>query len=166
MKRIDFFEPLTALEIREPAFDVCKELARERDIYAKFNQWQQAALSGHSGIRRSQRERIGNGKHKEWGIDYQLDEPRVSRPRVIGRVLLRGPVSPLQMQFGGFDYGKFGEPKPTYSHITVHTPSELKHYRPLDPDADLLEATYNGLVQLFEEPYPRLFDVADYSSQS
>ncbi len=163
MIRIDFYNPLTALEIRDPAIDVCKDLAEERELHVTFHQPQQPAFGGHAGQRRSQRQRIGNGKHKNWFIDYQLEEPQVSRSTVVGRIALRAPYWPEKMQFGGFDYGKFGEPSPTYSFVTVHTLSELGYYRPIDPEQDLLEATYEGLKAHFEARYPRLFEIADFS---
>jgi len=163
MIRIDFYNPLTALEIRDPAIDVCKELADERELYVTFHQPQQPAFSGYAGQRKPQRQRIGNGKHKNWFIDYQLEEPQISKPTVVGRIALRAPYMPDKMQFGGFDYGKFGEPSPVYSFVTVHTPSELGHYRPIDPEPYLLDATYNGLKAHFEANFPRLFEVADYS---
>ena len=161
MIRLDFHRPLTALEIREPAVEVCRTVAEEFKLHVTFHQPQQRALDGHSGQRN--RKRIGNGKHKNWHIDFQEDEPRVSQPSVVGRIVLKSPYFPEEMQFGGFDYGKFGELKPKYSFIKVHTPSELGHYRPIDPEPDLLEMTYDGLRNVFEEAYPRLFNVAAYA---
>jgi len=162
MIRIDFHKPLTALEIRDPAIDVCEEVASEFGLYVAFDQHQQPAFDGYSGQRN--RKRIGNGKHKNWYINYQKDKPHVSRPTVVGRVALKSPYDPANMQFGGFDYGKFGEIKPTYNHITVHTPGELNQYNPIDPSPEILAMTYQGLRDYFEGGSPRLFDIAQYSA--
>lgn len=164
MLRIDFYTPLTALEIRKPTIGACCEVAAEHDLYVTFHQPQQRALSGHTGQPRSTRQRIGNGKHKDWYVDYQLEEPRVSNPTVIGRLIIKGPYSLKNKQFGGFDYGEYDQPDPTYNHITVYTPSELNHYRPIDLAPDLLALTYEGLKNCFETRFPRLFDVAPFSS--
>ncbi|MEO8862805.1 MAG: hypothetical protein ABI354_00580 [Candidatus Saccharimonadales bacterium] len=164
MIRLDFNRPLTAIEIRDPAVEVCREIAEEHGLHATFHQSQQAAFTGHPHMPRAKRQRIGNGKHKEWRIDYQLEEPKVSHPTVVGRLLLRGPYIPGKVQFGGFDYGKYGEPKPEYSHITVHTPTELGYGWPIDPTVEMLELSYEGLRQVFEVPYPRLFDITNYDS--
>lgn len=160
MQRIDFQYPLTVFEIRDPALVVCREIADERGLYVTFHQPQQPALSGNPGQRN--RCRIGNGKHKDWYIHYQEDEPQISNPRLVGKIALKAPFYPDDMQYGGFDYGKFGEESPTYNHITLHTPSELGHYRPVDPDPDLLDATYSRLADRFNGD-PRLFDITEYT---
>ncbi len=160
MLRIDFHRPLTALEIRDPAIEVCREIAVVRNLHVTFDQPQQVAYSGYPG--QKGRQRVGNGKHKDWYINYQEEEPRVSNPTIVGRIALKAPVQPAAMQFGGFDYGKYGDNEPSYNHVTLHTPSELGHYRPIDPEPDLLELTYVGLTDLFEGNYPRLFSIADY----
>lgn len=166
MIRIDFHEPLSALEIREPALAVCRRVASEFDLHVKFDQRQQAALTGHSGLPKSKRQRIGNGKHKDWFIDYQVEEPQVNRPTIVGRLAIKGPFYPEDMQYGGFDYGEYGGDPPTYNHITVHTPSELGHHMPIDPTPDILSMTYEGLKDCFETSYPRLFDVVPFSRES
>lgn len=158
MIKLEFFKPLTAVEIRDPAVKVCEQVAAGRNLYAKFHQRQQAAFGSYGAdISKSQRPRVGNGKHKEWRIDYQEDELHVSNPRVVGRILLRSVINPVQMQFGGFDHGKYGEPEPIYSHVIVYTPSELDILRPIDPNTEMLALTYAGLRKHFEEPWPRLF---------
>ena len=158
MIKLEFFKPLTAVEIRDPAVEVCEQVASGRNLYAKFHQWQQAASGSYGAdMSKSHRPRVGNGKHKVWRIDYQEDELHVNKPRVVGRILLRSAINPVQMQFGGFDYGKYCEPEPIYSHITVHTPSELDNFMPIDPDPEMLALTYAGLRKHFEEPWPRLF---------
>jgi hypothetical protein len=161
MIRLDFHKPLTALEIRDPIIGVCKEVASEFELYATFHQPQQFAFDGYS--RQRGRKRIGNGKHKSWFINFQEDEPQVSRPTVVGKIALKAPIRPDEMQFGGFDYGKYGEPSPTYSYITVYTASEFTEFRPLDPSPDLLAMTYEGLKKHFEGTHLRLFDIAPYN---
>jgi len=160
--RLDFRRPLTALEVRDPVIESFKETAKTNGIYATFHQPQQIAFSGHSGMRKSDRTRIGNGKHKSWHINFQVEPPQENKPTVIGRLFIVSPVRPEKMQFGGFDYGDFGKPKPTYDHATVHTPSELEHWKPIDPDPILLEMTLAGLHTQFEEMYPRLFPISQY----
>lgn len=163
MLKINFHRPLPTLEIRDPAFAACQEVAREFELFATFNQPQQPALSGPSYERG--RKRIGNGKHKNWYIDFQVDEPQVSRPKVVGRVALKTHYDPGSMQYGGFDYGKYGEPAPQYNFITVHTPSELGvSFMPKDPSAELLAMIYQGLEGIFVEPYPRLFDIDPFDT--
>lgn len=164
MIRLDFQEHLTALQIRDPAVDVCREVAANFDLHANFRQPQQRALSGYySRYSDSKRERIGNGKHKDWYIDYQIEPTNISNPTVVGTIALRGPFDIANRQYGGFDYGKHGELIPKYSHITVHTPSELELYRPIDPEPDILAMTYQGLRDHFENGFPRLFDVSKYT---
>ena len=84
MLRIDFREALTALEIRDPSLKVCKEIGSNSGLYVTFDQPQHPALDGRPGHRN--RQRIGNGKHKNWYINYQLEETHVSRPTVVGRI--------------------------------------------------------------------------------
>lgn len=162
MLRIDFHKPLSALEIREPIVKVCMEVGNEFELYALFNQRQQAAFDSHSRDRN--RKRIGNGKHKDWFIDFQKEPTNASRPTVVGRIAVQAPICPEEMQFGGFDYGKYRETKPTYSYMKIHTPSELNYYRPVDPSPDLLDMTYRGLSDLFVDRYPRLFSVAELTN--
>ncbi len=154
MIRITFRNPLTALEIRDPSVKMCREIAHEYGLYATFHQPQQPALDGNP--RQSHRNRIGNGKHKNWLIDFQEDHPSKSRPKVVGRIALMAPYYPQDRQFGGFSYGKSREPKPTYNFITVHTSSELTDFNPIDPSPEILQKTYQGLLDIFETPYPRL----------
>jgi hypothetical protein len=161
MIRLNFHKPLTALEIREPALVVCREVAGEFGLYVKFHQPQQRAFEGFSHLRG--RPRIGNGKHKNWLVYFQEDEPRVKRPTVVGRIGLKAPINPDEMEFGGFDYGEYGETSPVYSYITVHASSELTDFRPVDPNPNILEMTYEGLRAYFEAPYPTLFDVDQYN---
>lgn len=161
MLRLDFERPLTALEIRDPAVGVCREIAEEHDLYVTFDQPQQPAFGVHSGQRG--RQRIGNGNHNDWYINYQVEEPRVSHPTIIGRIVLRAPVNPSAMQFGGFDYGRYEGETPRYGFITVHAPSELDQYRPIDPSPEILEMTYAGLKRLFVDDNPRLFSVEEYT---
>ena len=165
MLRMDFHRPLTALEIRDPAIEVCKDVASNFELFVTFHQPQQKAFTGHARQRMSERQRIGNGKHKDWFIDFQEDPPQKSNPKIAGKLAVRSAVRPDKMQFGGFDYGESGEPTPTpvYTYITVHTPSELGHWRPNDPDPELLEMTYACLRAQFEDDYPRLFLVAEYT---
>ncbi len=69
------------------------------------------------------------------------------------------------MQYGGFDYGKYGEPAPEYSYMSVHTPSELgATFMPKDPCPELLTMIYHGLEDVFVAPYPRLFDIDPYNT--
>ena len=166
MLRLDFAEQLTAFEIREPSIEVCKEVAVNFDLHVTFHQPQQPVFTGTSFGRRSQRERIGNGKHKNWHVDFQEEESSCNRPTVVGRIILKAPFEPDNMLFGGFAYGKFGEEKPIYPFITVHTPTELNHYRPIDPSPDILDMTYQGLKDVFEGSTPRLFEVSHLSSAS
>lgn len=164
MIKVNFHKPLTALEIRYPAFEVCKEVANEFDLFVTFHQPQQGGLAEHSGQRG--RRRIGNGKHKNWFIDYQTDEPQVSRPRTVGRIGLRAPFCPDEMQFGGFEYGNNGKDQPAYRFITVHTVSELGINTSKDPSPDILAMTYQGLKDCFEAKYPRLFDIDPFDKQT
>lgn len=158
MIKIEFSQPLTALEIRDPAIEVCTEIAVGHGLYANFHQGQQAAFENSFSRATSKKVRIGNGKHLDWLIDYQLEELRVARPTVVGRIVLRSPIDEKNMQFGGFDYGKYGEPKPMYPYITVHTSNELGYNMPIDPpEPELLQVTYDGLRTRLEELRPRLF---------
>jgi hypothetical protein len=36
-------------------------------------------------------------------------------------------------------------------------------YLPVDPEPELLQMTYQGLKNVFEERTPRLFDIAEFS---
>ncbi len=172
MIRIDFRERLTALEIRDPAIEVFEEVASVHGLFTLFRSPQQAALSGNSRMPRATRTRIGNGKHQSWYVDYMVGRPSRSeittsadRDKTVGTLGLRAPVDKEHMEYGGFDYGEFGEPNPTYSYITVHTISELEFREGVDPSKLLLEATYNGLIKVFEAGYPRLFEVEEFSTQ-
>lgn len=162
MLRLDFHKPLTALEVRDPAIEVCKEVATEYGIFAKFHQNQQTALSGYSGQNKASRQRIGNGKHKVWFINFQEEPPQTNRPTVVGMIALKSPMRPDFMQFGGFDYGSHGETKPTYEYITAHTPSELEYRNPVDPNPEILAMVFKGLRDQFENKYPTLFPISDY----
>jgi hypothetical protein len=170
MIRLNFYTPQTALEIRDPITKICQQVAEEQGVHASFTQGQQVALDGHPGIRHSQRQRIGNGLHKVWAMEYFNFKPvyeyrkRRQHPTLIGKLLIRGPVIPSEKQFGGFDYGELGQERPTYNHVTLHTPSELGlwSYTPLEPSAELLQATQDALKEHFEEDFPRLFDIADF----
>lgn len=166
MLRIDFQSPLSALEFRDPMIEVCKQAASSHELFATFHQTQQQAFTGHPGQRKSERKRIGNGKHKEWIINFQEKPVQTNRPTVAGRLVIKSSIIPSQKQFGGFDYGKHGEPKPTYLVATFHTPSELDHWRPIDPDPNLLALTYDGLRERFENSAPRLFPIAEYVQQN
>jgi hypothetical protein len=75
MLRLDFERPLSALEIRDPAVEVCREAASEFGLYARFSQSRQRAFDGYNG--QKDRKRIGNGKHKNWMIRFQAEEPNV-----------------------------------------------------------------------------------------
>jgi len=164
MKRIFFPEHLTALDVREPIIDICTDIAEDNGLHAVFNQRQQPAFSGYASQRKSARKRIGNGKHKDWTIDYQIEHPSKSNPNVVGTIAIKAPYNPGAMIFGGFDYGTYGQPEdeiPRYDHITLCTPSELDVYRPIDPEPDLLELTYEGIARYFELGSPRLIPLDD-----
>lgn len=164
MHLIDFESRLTAMEIREPMMEVCKEIAQDEGIYVTLRQRQQAALAGSPGQRR--RERIGNAKHKTWTINYQIDPENVDNPRSVGRIHVASHVNPAERQYGGFDYGKYGvEPKPSYPHITLQTPSELGVYRPIDPTPTVLQMTFDGLRNRFQNGQGRLFPMDPFVGQ-
>ncbi|HVW23373.1 MAG TPA: hypothetical protein VHB51_02745 [Candidatus Saccharimonadales bacterium] len=139
MAKIEFGgEALTALEIREPLVSACETTAAEFDLFADFVQGQQAAFTGYA--RHANRERIGNGKHKSWSINFQPEPRGTNRPTIVGFIVVRSHFDPEQNQYGGFDYGKYGQPKPTYRFITLDLPSEVEHWRPKDPDPRLFAA--------------------------
>ncbi|MDB5183975.1 MAG: hypothetical protein JWO07_656 [Candidatus Saccharibacteria bacterium] len=122
MIRLEFATPLTALEIREPAVAACATVATEMGWYAKFQQPQQAAFDGFSHQRN--RPRIGNGKHKNWYVDYQQEHQSSNKPTILGRIALTAPIDIENMEYGGFNYGDYPEPSPTYGHLTVQTAHE------------------------------------------
>lgn len=159
MLRIDISKPKTALEIRGSAIEVCSSVANELGVYAKFHQSQQQALTGRPGERN--RERVGDGRHKNWLMDFQTDPPKVSKPEVIGRVILRVPYEPEFGEYGGFYYGEYGQPKPVYRYITIHRPSDLGHWRPVDLSDEMLEMVHSGLKQELEGN--RLFSITEYT---
>lgn len=162
MFRIDFHEPLTALEIREPTLEICRQIAASYGLFAVLTQYKQQAFKGYMEKHVS-RERIGNGKHSVWDVNFQPDHPSTNKPNVIGKLLVRGPYLPAEMQYGGFDYGVFGQEAPTYSHMTIRTPTDVDAWRPVDPAPDLLEEVQQGLEEYFVRPYPALFDGSRYS---
>lgn len=163
MLKINFERPLSALEIRDPAMAVCRDVASRFDLYAIFQQPQQPALAGSPYDR--DRQRIGNGKHKNWYVEFQSDPPQKSRPRVVGRIALKAPYNPDAMEYGGFVYGRYGETAPKYNFVSVHTPTELGFaFLPNDPEPDILAMVYHELEELFVAPYPRFFDINDYDT--
>ena len=164
MIRLTFYRPLTALEIREPTIEVCKEVAGHFGLYANFDQWQQPAFDGFASGP-SKRKRIGNGKHNSWFINFQEEKLSTSKPTVVGRIALKAPFYEPEMQYGGFDYGKFGEVKPTYNFVTVHPVSEVLTFRPIDPDPVLLQKVQDGLLDRFVIPFPRLFNIEPFELQ-
>lgn len=149
MIRLDFAEPLTALEVREPAIAACKEVAHEIGWHAKFHQAQQVAFDGFASQRN--RKRIGNGKHKNWYIDYQEKPPQSSRPTILGRIALVAPISIEDGEYGGFDYGKYPDPAPTYSHITVQTSQEHGRYVYGTPNLspEVIDLTNEAMIRQF-----------------
>lgn len=160
MIRIDFEKPKTALEIREPTVLACKQAASELGLFVTFCQSQQQAFDGHA--RQRNRTRIGNGKHKNWAIGFQTDEPRIRDPNIVGRLILKTDVVPENMQFGGFDYGKYGETPPVYRVLKVYTPSELSFWRPLDPEPALCLAANLAICNTFDTGKGALFDVTKF----
>lgn len=161
MIRIDFAKPLSALEIREPALVVCRQTAEKFELKARLEQPQQQAFTGHS--RASKRQRIGNGKHKDWYVHFQPEELNCNRPTTVGTIAIKSATIPEIKQYGGFDYGKFGEENPTYTHITVQTATELKKWHAVDPEPKLLSMVYEGLVSCFDDGQDRLFSPAPYT---
>jgi hypothetical protein len=163
MLRVDFQKPLTALEIRDPLVGVCREVADEFDLYAAFDQCQQPAFDGHSFQRN--RKRIGNGKHKDWYIKLQPEHPSTSERLVTsaGKLAVKSHFDPKNKQFGGFDYGKYGEePKPAYSFITISSTAELGFWRAVEPDENMLRMIYEGVTDCFKSGQERLFDIAEF----
>ncbi len=159
MLRIDFHRPLDTIEFRESCVGVFDRVAKDHGLFAKFQQPQQRAFDGYSG--QKNRTRIGNGNHKNWRIDFQKEHKGLSNPTVVGRVAIQAPIDIENMEYGGFHYGKnlpVGE-WPLYTYATFHTPSELGHWNPNDPEPTILEATYTALIDYYENTYPRLFDI-------
>ncbi len=163
MLRIDFEKPLTALEIRDPLIEACENTAEQFELYACLRQTQQPSLTGNPG--QKNRKRIGNGLHKDWYIDFQIDETYVSRPRVVGTLAVKSAYIPEKKQFGGFDYGKFGVPRPTYSFITLIAASELQMPRRKDPEPEMLNKLYETVLTCPAFDAQRLFDIAKYSCE-
>jgi len=98
MHRVYLGRQLTAFEIRDPLIGACKEIASEKGFFAVFNQGQQAAFDGHYRMRRSQRKRIGNGKHKWWKVNYQEEPPQTDPKKChnIGTLVIKSHFSPDQ----------------------------------------------------------------------
>lgn len=150
MIKVEFEKPLTALEVRDPVIEACEEVAASLGIYAKFHQPQQQVWSERTN--HPNRRRIGNGKHKNWFIDYQTEEPSANRPTVLGRVNLASAILPQIMQFGGFDYGESYAPHiptPTYRFITVDVPRLPEEWPPIMPTAEMVELTYEKVQERF-----------------
>jgi hypothetical protein len=153
MHRLYFGRELTALEVRDPTIKACEEVAAAHELYADFRQNQQAAFDGHAHIHKSRRTRIGNGKHKDWFIDYQTDRPGTNYPNVIGTLALKSTFNPAEKQFGGWDYGTYlDEPGPTYTQMTIWVPSELDAWRPMDPSPELLAASIVAITNALQIP--------------
>ena len=148
MIEIEFKSPLTAYEIRDPAIEACESVAKDLGYFAKYHQPQQKALSGSPGER--SRKRIGNGKHKDWYVDYQAEELSAARPTVFGRVVLASATIKEIMQFGGFDYGEYRQPLPTYDRMTVDVPTIPHHYRPIIPTDEMVDMTYQRIQARFD----------------
>ncbi|MDQ5972206.1 MAG: hypothetical protein QG553_365 [Patescibacteria group bacterium] len=161
-KNIYFDRELTALEVRDPLLQACRQTAREFDLYAGFVQNQQSAFPYDQ--RRwpvSRRTRIGNGKHREWSVQFQHEPLGTNRITKAGSIVVRSLVDPSTMRYGGFEYGKYGsdEPTPTYRQIDLYTPSELGLWRPQDPDPELFEAAVAAIEAELAVP-PTLFDAS------
>ena len=159
MHRIDFAWELTALEVREPFIEACQEVAAIHGLFAKFQQPQQQAFRRRiyepdDGW--TPKVRIGNGKHKAWRIDYQQEPPAHLRPTVIGAVVIKSLVDPSRNQYGGFDYGEFGESKPVYNFITLHTIEESGLYL-VHANDELYQPTVEALEAVYPANLPRLF---------
>jgi hypothetical protein len=158
MHRLDFAWELTALEVREPLIQASREVAAIHGLFAHFQHNQQAAFDGHSGLGR-QRTRIGNGKHQAWRIEYWKEDP-VHTPgkkaTVVGAVAIKSLVDPSENLYGGFDYGKYGEPEPTYKFITLHTIEESGLYLYHATD-ELYQPTVEALEGAYAANLPRLF---------
>lgn len=149
MIRLEFKEPLTALEIRKPAIAACTTVATEVGWYAKFHQPVQSAFDGPA--RQRGRKRIGNGNHKDWFVDYQQEPLNVSRPTILGRIALLAPIDIARGEYGGFDYGKYPEPEPTYNHLTVQTTHEhgRRTYNIPVLSEEVVELTNQEMVRQF-----------------
>ncbi|MDB5176148.1 MAG: hypothetical protein JWM81_1006 [Candidatus Saccharibacteria bacterium] len=160
MYRVEFFESLTAYEIRDPLALACESVARAIGIYARFEQPQQVAFTspvyGPNG-RQAKRERIGNGNHKAWLVYFQTEPPQTSRPTVESAIALRSLVDPAKKQYGGFDYGVYGETSPRYSYVDLLTPSEAGMWRPADPSEEFLNAIHEAVEAAFDTGQERLF---------
>ncbi|MEO5627800.1 MAG: hypothetical protein ABIQ89_02830 [Candidatus Saccharimonadales bacterium] len=159
MHKINFHYPLTTMQIREPMTEACHAIAKHEGIFATLQQTQQAALEGRPGMPKSQRPRIGNGKHKVWEIQYQTDHPSISRPNVVGIIVVRSHIDTANMQYGGFDYGEWDdEILPTYPYITLQTPSERNYWRPNDPSPEIFSASVLAIGAALDDGQLQLFN--------
>jgi hypothetical protein len=160
MYRVEFFESLTAYEIRDPLEQACESVARAIGLYARFEQPQQVAFASPAYRAKgwpAKRERVGNGKHKAWFVFFQTEPPQTSRPTVESAITLRSLVDPAKKQYGGFDYGVYGETKPRYSYVDLLAPSEAGMWRPADPSEEFLNAIHEAVEATFDTGQERLF---------
>ncbi len=146
-ERFIFPSPRTVFEVRDPLNAVAAEVAREFDLFAYVNQRQQPSHSGSAGSRG--RQRIGNGKHKDWYIRFQPEPLNAPRPTVAGTLAVKATYQPDAMQYGGFHYSAHDEPDPTYAHITVLTAPEMGVWNGKAPSDELLAVLYPRLHETF-----------------
>lgn len=157
MNRLEFGRQLTALEIRDPLLEACRTVAAEEGLFIDFDQPQQRALEGFPGQRG--RKRIGNGKHKDWFVRFQPEHPSTNRDKTnpVGIIVVRSLFDPANKQFGGFSYGEYGEPDPTYDHITLHNQSEVTDWRPIDLEPELWDRSVDAIELALHVP-AKLFE--------
>jgi hypothetical protein len=146
-ERFIFPAPLTVYEVRKPLNDVAAQVAREFDLFAYVDQRQQPSHSGSAGSKN--RQRIGNGKHKDWYIRFQPEPLNAPRTTVAGTLAVKAAYQPEAMQYGGFHYSGLGEPDPTYAHITVLTAPEMGIWNSKAPSDEILAVLYPRLHQTF-----------------
>lgn len=167
---LGFEAPKDVITIRDGIQEVCRDVAEEFGLVARFEQPQQVAFKRLSNSQRSS-ERTGNGNHKDWRIEYQKEPAAtpIGWVKLLGRLFIRSPYLPAQRQFGGFSYHGLDGKYPVYPYVTIHTPSELNiksyshehgDFRPLDPNPEMLEVTYAGLKAHFGiVDQPTLFEI-------
>lgn len=158
-ERFIFPRPLGVFEVRKPLSDIARDVASEVELFAHLEQRQQPALSGSPGSRG--RQRVGNGKHKNWFIQFQAEPLSFPRPTIVGTLAVKTEYDPGRNQFGGFHYTNYDEPDPTYRHITILTAVEMGTWRGKAPSEEITEEYYSRLHQHFGTQ-GELVDPADY----